>query len=277
MKNSIAFVILCFYGAISFASSQSQEMQVHGVKEAVSRYICFQVYWLGWTRRQGISRPLQLLIEGDQSLSLPYKIKADGKMFMAWIEGIEIFRGDPIDQFLIGRLKNDSPAVILSEGYNANLTPPLRSLLENRSRFATNQATINESITIPQDCTPRYDRSTPQKELMLRTIVATMEKRLSFFVKAGLAKYPQELTLIIGNFNVDYPSTYVLVEPSDQTNGFDAELYDLTLHDAQDYDSDRFERQGEYPLGEVRIRPEQKQLLQKIRERGIKQKIALSP
>jgi len=273
VKVTLMLAILCFYVPLSFGSSQSpvKTAQITVVKNAVVRYSCFQVYWHGWNRKQGTPLPLQLRIEGDEHLSLPYEIKADGKRFIAWIKGVEFHRGNRIDQFLTGRVSNDSAAIILSEGYNADLRPPVPGHAENRSRFKGSQV-ITDTLTIPTDCTPRYDSPTPQKERMLRAVVTTMEKRLSSFVRTGAAQYPKEVTLIIADFNVDYPSTYILVDLPGELY-----TYSVTLHDPQDYDSDQYEREGEYPFGNIRIKPEHKELLAKIRKHGIVRKIILAP
>jgi hypothetical protein len=129
---------------------------------------------------------------------------------------------------------------------------------------------ITDTLTIPTDCTPRYEPLTRQKGRMVETVVSTLQKRLSAWMQRGIATYPREVTLNIADFNVDYPSTYILVEPP-------VELYTATLHKVSDYDSDEYERDGEYPLGEIRMKPHMKDLLEKIRKHGIVRKIVLTP
>jgi hypothetical protein len=77
-----------------------------------------------------------------------------------------------------------------------------------------------------------------------------------------------EVTLIIADFNIDYPYTYIMVEPVN-------EVYRVTLHDPQNYDSDEYEREGEYPFGEEYS--VSKELLEKIHKHGIIRKITLTP
>jgi hypothetical protein len=127
-----------------------------------------------------------------------------------------------------------------------------------------------DAITIPTDCNPRYDPPTPRKQRMLETVINTLQKHLSVFMRSGVSKYQSQITLTIADFNVDYPSTYILVEPP-------GHLFTVTLHNPQDYDSDLYEREGEYPLREVRVKPHHKDLLEKIRKHGIVRKVTLAP
>ena len=66
--------------------------------------------------------------------------------------------------------------------------------------------------------------------------------------------------LIIADFNIDYPYTYVIVEP-------DLKDFLVTLHDIQDYDSEAFEREGSYPFNVLYEISDQ--IEKKIREHGI--------
>jgi len=229
--------------------------QVASVKQALSQALCYGVYWMGSNY--------------DLGRSLPIQIRMDGPEVFVWIPDLEVTKSDHMAGFFVGRLKEGKGVVTHAESYNINLTPPLPAYLKNRRYFETGTV-IKETLTMPEDCTPNYDPSSPQKELMVRTVVSTMQKTLGRWAKTSIKKYPAEVNIIIADFNIDYPSTYVLVKPGD-------ELYSVTLHDPQDYDSDEYEREGIYPLGERRVEPGMENLLAKIRKHGITRKIVLMP
>jgi len=267
MKVVLSLITLCFYSSMSFAqpTSQPSNAQIPTVKDALRRYLCFEVYWYGWNR--------------NQSVPLPLRVKVEGGKFFAWIEAAEVSQGDQVDLFIVGRLKGDSAAVVFREGYNVRLMSSAPGYNKNRSIFDSADV-IRDTITIPNDCVPRYDVSNSQKERMLNTVVSTMEKHLSWLVRERRANFSRDVTLIIANFNVDYPETWVLVEPSDSqqfSSSKPADLYSVTLHDPQDYDSDKYEVQGEYPSAYVPIKPYHKAIIDKVRKHGIVRKIVFKP
>lgn len=230
----------------------SNANEVSSIKNALLRRLCFEIYW-EWSDRP--------------SSTLPMRIRIEDESFRIWINDLRVTKKAHMAGYFVGRLRNGRAAIIHSEAYNINLTPSVPGYVENKPLFDAKDV-IEDTLILPSDCTPRYDPISPQKELMLRTVVSTVQKTLSSWVKEGIAKYPREVTLIIADFNVDYPSTYILVKPINK-------VYSVTLHDPQDYESDEYERSGEYPFGEVYNKS--KSLLAKIRKHGIVRKIVLTP
>jgi len=188
---------------------------------------------------------------------LPLKLWIDGNKFFALIDPIGFVgkRRKPIQAKRFG-IDNGDRAVVTS-AYAPKLE---QSILTKQP--------IIDTLVIPKDCTPNYDPASPKKEIMLKTVVGTIQIKLSNFVRQGIAKYPRNLTILIADFNVDYPSTYVRVEGIN-------EVYSVTLHDFENYDSDQFEREGEYPFGEVYNKS--KELLAKIHKHGIRREITITP
>lgn len=253
MRKVMFFLFLVCIGLFNAGSSYSfADYEVASIKNSLSRWLCFERYW-EWP----IDRPSSIL---------PMRIKSDDNTFRIWINNLEVTKESHMAGYFIGRIRNGHAAIISREAYNINLTPPVPGYVKNKKLFE-HDSVIEDVLIMPSDCSPHYDQPTPQKELMLQTAVSTMQKRLSEFAKMGIAKYPKELTLIIADFNIDYPSTYILV---DQTK----EVYSVTLHDPQNYDSDEYERSGEYPFGELYNKS--KTLLEKIRKHGIVRKIVLT-
>ena len=105
---------------------------------------------------------------------------------------------------------------------------------------------------------------------MVKTVVSTMQKLLNNYASRGLAKYPKEVKIIIADFNMDYPFTYVIVEPV-------KEVYMITLHDWDNYDSDEYERDGYYLNGEATMKSIPDRGLTEMRRHGIVRKINISP
>lgn len=256
MRKMFCLVLLfsCFATSFTEGVSVSDDNQIAPIRESLSRNFCYEVYW-----EAGANYKL--------GSSLQVEMKFVGEKFLVWINNMEMKGPYHVAGFYTGRLKDEKGVIIRRESYNIDLKPHVPGYSENRSLFEKNTV-IKDTIIIPSDCTPHYDPQTPKKELMLRTVVSTVQKQLNRWGGQGIVKYPHELTLVIADFNIDYPSTYVLVE---QTKN----LYSVTLHDPQNYDSDEYERNGEYPLGEVYNQSKTKSLIAKVRKHGIIQKIVL--
>jgi len=252
VRTTMLFLSLCLFLAATLHSALSavDAEKIARIKKAVTDSLCYDVYWAGgWGHgedyRRGVPLPFKLLIEGEKFYARVDPIGFVGK-----------YR-QPMMADRIGFDRGDRAVVV------TNYEPDVDR------KFLTGSL-IEDTLTIPTDCTPRYDPPTPQKERMLQTVVNTMQRELSWLVREGIANYPNEVTLIIADFNVDYPSTYLLVEPP-------GNLYTVTLHDPEHYESDKYERGGQYPSRNIQIKPHLKPLLAKIRKHGIIRKIVLTP
>ncbi|MCX8073297.1 MAG: hypothetical protein N3C12_12725 [Candidatus Binatia bacterium] len=76
--------------------------------------------------------------------------------------------------------------------------------------------TVSFQLAIPPDC-PRYDPPTPEKERMVENIVRNMRNFMQWIVDHERARgerpsYPDKVTLVIANFNVEDDFTYVLIK-----------------------------------------------------------------
>lgn len=226
--------------------------QLAGITRVLIRNFCFEIYWWGRSYNTGVPLTVEVKVQGEQ--------------FFAWVHDIEAGKGVRMAGVYKGMVKETHAAIIDSGAYNVALSPPAPLYLEERRHFES-PPVFKTKLIIPTECTPSYDPPTPRKERMLETVVNTLRIRLSDFVRTGIALYPHEVTIIIADFNPDYPETLILVESS-------GEVFVVTLHDPRDYDSHKYERQGEYPLGQ-RHHP-QKDLMRKIRRHGIIREIVLS-
>ena len=244
------FLMICSIGIyLDEHKNAFADNQTSSIRNAMVRFLCFEVYWERSDYKLGTTFPM--------------KIDIDKNNFQIWINDLKVNKRAHVAGFFTGRLRNGEAAVIGHEAYNIKLTPPVIGYIENKAMFDSKDV-IEDTLTVPSDCTPHYDPTTPKKELMLRTVISTVQKELSSWVRQGIAKYPREITVIIADFNVDYSYTYVLVK---QTN----DVFSVALHDFQEYDSDEYERDGEYPFGT--IYNTSKSLLEEIRKHGIVRKI----
>ncbi len=201
------------------------------------------------------------------------EIKFEGEKFYVWTNDLPTREFDHLllhfTNFYVGRLKDGKGAITFVDSHNNEL-PGLPPQMREYRRHFESGAIAKDTLTVPADCTPRYDPATPKKELMVKTVESTMQKLLNHYASRGLAKYPKEVKIIIADFNMDYPFTYVIVEPV-------REVYRITLHDWDNYDSDEYERDEEYPTGEATMKSISDEGLAEMRNHGIIRKIAIGP
>jgi hypothetical protein len=249
-------IVISFLLLINISNDVScADNQTTSIKEALKRLLCYEGYWHRAPEIiSGATLPLEIKIEGDNFFIWINKLKYKGK-YMQNMEG-----------YYWGQMKNGMAGISRSELHPIDLMPSIQQD-KYRHQFETG-IVIKDTLIMPKDCTPIYEPTTPKKELMLQTVVSTMQKQLSDFLRMGIAKYPKEVTIIIADFNIDYPYTFVWVE-------YTKNLFIVTLHDPNDYFSDKDERDGEYPFGEEYNKP--KSLLEKVRKHGIIRKIVLDP
>lgn len=244
----LILVTSTLYPAVSISNTETNSHTIESIKKAVTESLCYDIYWAGaWGHGEHYQR----------GVPLPFKLVVEGEKFYARVAPVGfIGKGQqPMMAERIGIVRGERAVVVTNSEPNMDKIFSTYPLIEN-------------TLTIPTDCTPKYDPMTPKKELMIKTIVNTMQKTLSRWVRTGIAKYPQKLNLIIADFNIDYPQTYVLVEQTKK-------VYRVTLHDFENYDSDEYEREGIYPFGEQYNVSEE--LLIKIRKHGIIRKVTLTP
>jgi hypothetical protein len=245
----ISFLLLIkINGDISIADEQ-----ITPIKEALIRWLCYEAYW-------------HRAPEIESGAIVPLEVKIEGDKFLIWSKDLKFKDLKNMEGYYWGQMSKGKVAIIRSELYPKDSTPTNQQV-KYRHQFESIRI-IKDTLIMPANCTPQYDPMTAHKELMINTVAGTVQKQMSETVRLGISKYPMEVTLIIADFNIDYPYTYILVEPVNK-------VYSVTLHDPQDYDSDEYEREGEYPFGEEYS--VSKELLEKIKKHGIIRKIILTP
>lgn len=247
----LILVTSTLYPAVSNSNTETNSHTIESIKKAVTESLCYDVYWAGaWGHGEHYQR----------GVPLPFKLVVEGEKFYARVAPVGfIGKGQqPMMAERIGIVRGERAVVVTNSEPNMDKIFSTYPLIEN-------------TLTIPTDCTPKYDPMTPRKELMIKTILSTIKKQFEHHIKIGIAKYPKypkELTLIIADFNIDYPETYVIVKETD-------DIYGVVLHKFSDYDSDEYEREGEYPSAPEFHLSENK--IEKVRKYGIIRKIVLDP
>jgi len=274
IESTALFMLMLCAGTTSAYGGDVDSGDTIAIKKAVTSWLCWDKYW-GWG-------PYEL------GRLLPIKIKSDGKAFYVWVDDLVVMDQVRMAAFYEGRMKDGRAAVILREAYDLSGHPRAStkkkkkegtfesggpavtgsSLPQQRSEMFDTGLVIHTDLAIPTDCTPHYEAATQEKDLMMKTIIKTIKDHLTFsLVKKGSAN-TTKLKMVIANFNVDYPSTYVLIEPGNT-------VYSVALHDAQDYDSHLFEREGAYPA-DVDEEPSA-ELVSRIKKNGIVKEINIQP
>ena len=112
---------------------------------------------------------------------------------------------------------------------------------------------ITDTITIPANWKPVFDPFTRRKKRMLKGIVSSLKKQISWDLchpNSG-KPLPRRLKLIIYNFNLDSWHTYALLQPS---LGL---WYTVELHDVDNHFEDEYKENGQYGCitGDLRTIP----------------------
>lgn len=157
-----------------------------------------------------------------------------------------IYAQDPtqgrMNNFFSGlMIRGDSDAVITDAiGYSTSYSsgPVYDKLIQPFKAGGV----VADTIVIPTDWKPVFDPFTPQKERMLKGIVISLEKQISWDLSHLYPSkpLPRKLKLIIYNFNFDSWYTYALLEPSNDL------WYSIELHDIDNHYEDEYEENGEY-------------------------------
>lgn len=246
------FISSCLTG-LAIASDE----RVTAVKKALARFICYTNFWYGGEYLQGAPLDFELKFEGDRF----YITTNDEKM-----------KSEKNDERVVGiyegSVKNGIGMVEHGLSFDIkHLEKPLPQYNEHRRHFETGPI-IKASMIVPKDCTPRYDPMTPRKEILIDDIVATFQRMLRRYAAEGLEKYPDKVTLVIADFNLDYQFTFVIIEPV-------KEVYSVTLHDWDDYQGDRYGRDGGVLTGERTMNVFSRETLREVKRHAIRREIRI--
>lgn len=221
------------------------------IAQIVTESLCYDVYWDGgWGPGNGYR----------QGIPLSAKILVDGVHFYVRVNAVTLEGPNrrPLSIDRIGVILPRGPVVTM------NYDPGMDSIMREAHQT---------QITIPTDCTPHFDPTTPRKRRMIDAIENTVRHEIAENIRVLGLKYPSPQTLTVADFNIDYPQTRAILEPGFRTPG---ELFEVSLHDPLNWDDSSVEHGlGTYATNEKRIRLDMQPMVEKIRRHGIVRKIQI--
>jgi hypothetical protein len=249
---SIAFI---YFSTAIAANSATAAVSSKVAIKAIQQRICFEEFWWGRDNFQfGKTAHITFRTEGDTAY--------------VWSEDLVVVSGaSRWANFFTVVSKGDQVVVGYSNGYNLDSTRGTLDFEKNREKVFGGEVQTAQ-LREPTDCTPHFAGVTPEKERILMTIEKTMTNELTLFNKSGGANYPKQVTIIIANFNWDYPETQVFVPSTEQ-------VFHVALRNAADPLSDTYLRQGEYPVGLEGNQQNVKVVRDKIVKYGIDRQVTL--
>ncbi len=254
--RSLCMSVLITTLFVTPALGAGEEDELKVATEAMARYLCYEVFWRNGNLQYRTGIPLSV------------EVKIEGGTFHAWFHDA-MSLAPKSSMFLSGSVRPPKVGVGRMRAYNEELADKLPEYSADRSHFIG--GTISKtSFVIPPTCEPHYDAMAAQKELMLRTIVKTMQEYLGSRIRMKRWTGPRTVTLTIANFNTDYPGTDILVKPS-------GTLYTVDFHKPEDYTSDEYERNGWYPVRDLFPKSDYQDLEAKIKKYGISRRISIAP
>ena len=203
LERLLAVALVCTVGAISAGPAASQ-VDTGAALEAVRRYVCNRGF------PEEISRPYP-------GGSFTVTIRKDGDLAHLWIEDFEIWPNvSHTSSYFLVFTKYGITAIAHSQSHNMDIETKSPSqhlkILKNKAFGGETQVA---QLVMPTNCTRSYDEDTPLKLRMLKAAERSMTRMLTNdnddANHFGGRRYPQKLTIVIANFNVDDPSILALV------------------------------------------------------------------
>lgn len=236
MKMKKVFFVLmpCIAFCLTSATLYAEDRNTM-VKDELLRHVCYEKYWNEYDYAPGSQFSYEYLFSGDRLYIL--------------VDGLQYPKKNrpEVSEFFRGYLKDGRLDIGLSLTEYGWERGSFADMGETRRIFASKDA-VSGTLAVPADCTPRYDPSTPEKERMLDKVGYTMKTVIEgmAYYKATMPEAKEyyagyvaadEYELTVADFNVDYPSTFVMVRPGNL-------LYIVDLHNRYDdggYMSDFFD------------------------------------
>jgi len=188
-----------------------------------------------WTRQEGV---------GHEEEPVAFEVVVKGRDFQATSDelGVGSFAG--LRYRFHGQIQAGRAAVGWQEGWWPGMKPLSGVAGLNEGKAA--QGGLEHfavAVVVPPGCEPAIEPATPVKQMMLEGIVRSFEREVaggwSTCGKSG--QLPTELSVVVTDFNDDFPSTWAVLEPC-------GELYEVVLHDPTAPWDEESIRKGELKL-----------------------------
>ena len=230
VRANLAIFLICIVASMTSISARAAIRNM-AVIRAVQHRICFEEFW--WNRDTF-----------KLGKTVPITFRKDENIVYVWSEELAVVPGaSRWANFFTVFIKDGQSVVGSSYGYNLDYMQGAEEFEKKKSQAISDDLETVQ-LRVPVECAPRFAKGTPLKERILRTIETTMANELMLLKKSGGAQYPEQLQIVIANFNADYPETQVFVPVTKQ-------IFHVVLRDSVNPLSDKFLKQGEFP-----VRPE---------------------
>lgn len=259
----IVMALVCSISIRAVAKTNSQLPSLTSISTALSKYINYEMC----SGDGGPHGGTPYFFGKHVTLSLTFS-KDEGKFYI-WGDdlqySIELHHPRMADLYY-GTYSDHRIAITGVDGANTAVKNIMQWLMRRKQKFFSGQIKKFD-YTIPKQCVMSFPPS-PEKTAMLNTIVNTMTDFVKQVDQRTQFQYPTPLHIVIANFDVDYPRTFVYIPET-------REVYNLTLHDITNYFGDTFLKDG-YPLSLVNYFSKDSPFVKKILKYGIYKTIDIS-
>ncbi len=247
-------ILILLFSASFYAQAKNDEPpSLLLIRTALNNYINYEICWAGGGPHGG------MLYRFGKTVILSLAVSKDEKKFYVWGDdlqySIELHHPSLTDNYY-GAYSNHMAAIIGMGGPFA--IAPKRLVSVSAEKF---------DFTIPRQCVMTFPPSS-EKTAMVNAIVNTMTDFVEQVNREEQFQYPSPLHIVIANFDVNYPRTFVYIEETH-------EVYALTLHDITNYFGDTFLKEG-YPFSLINYFSRSNPFVRKILKYGIHKEINIS-
>lgn len=225
-------------------------LDVPRVKEAIVQQIRFQMYW--WGRedqyRQGETLPLHIASDGRRFIAMAedFELLPDGRHVVAIFKGEQ---GKERTRIWQSSGTPHAPGDTLEGEWWVKFDPDLK-----------NPNVVHDTLTVPANEVPQIAPDSPEKIRMRDLVVNSVKEQLSWNVVHRREELPPSVTLVVGDFNVEDPNAFVLVEEQQR-------VYEVYLFDPAEPTNPKY-REGPFLVLPIEGRPTDDAFL-RTRVRGL--------
>jgi len=240
---------LTFVATIASQAAMSGETTTGAISDALARRVCFDVYWEDRTSvRLGATIPLEIRIGSDFSYGWTTSLERRPHI-SKWANyfALKPFSGREI--------------VVSEEGFDVDAVGKTANYLEKRAKVFNDKAR-SIPFKIPSNCEPMFDPKTNAKSQMMSAVVSSIRHQFGDFNENSGTHYPRQLKVIIGNFNIDYPATWIYIDAT-------REVFMVNFSSEESSVAPNNYRNWEYVLQQVDNPDSVFELSKKIRREGI--------
>lgn len=238
----------------------NSEPSVPLMKAALKSYVNYEICWAGGGLQAGT--PYRV----GKTVTLTLSINKNERKFYFWGDELQYaaeLNQPPLADLYYGVYSKNLAVITGSDIANTTAANVMKWLMQRKDRYFSGQIT-KVDFTIPSDCVMNFPPSKEKTE-MVDAIVKTMASFVEQVNREEQFEYPTPLHVVIANFDVNYPRTFVYIE---ETN----EVYALALHDITNYFGDTFLKEG-YPFNLVNYFDKNSPFVKKIMRYGINKTI----